>query len=140
MTQWLNISSFFNYYVFIIKDKRIFNILTKILDITDNYNLFLLIDRFFFFHSFTLPGLFFYNPTCKETSLVAQMVKNLSQCRRPGFSPWVRKIPWRMEWQPTSVLLPWKFLDSRAWQATVHGVPKSWTWLSNYRMQREDYL
>ena len=33
------------------------------------------------------------------------MVKNLLQCRRPGFSPWVRKIPWRREWQPTLVFL-----------------------------------
>ena len=25
------------------------------------------------------------------------------QCRRPGFNPWVRKIPWRRKWQPTPV-------------------------------------
>ena len=25
------------------------------------------------------------------------------QCRRPGFDPWVRKIPWRREWLPTSI-------------------------------------
>ena len=25
---------------------------------------------------------------------------------RPGFDPWVRKIPWRREWQPTPVFLP----------------------------------
>ena len=31
------------------------------------------------------------------------------QCRRlkrPGFNPWVRKIPWRRAWQPTPVFLP----------------------------------
>ena len=28
------------------------------------------------------------------------------QFRRPRFKPWVRKIPWRREWQPTSALLP----------------------------------
>ena len=39
-------------------------------------------------------------------SLVAQMVRICLQCRRPGFHPWVRKIPWRREWQPTPVLLP----------------------------------
>ena len=27
------------------------------------------------------------------------------QCRRLGFDPWVRKIPWRREWQP---ILSWK--------------------------------
>ena len=28
------------------------------------------------------------------------------QCSRPGFDPWVGKIPWRKAWQPTPVLLP----------------------------------
>ena len=31
------------------------------------------------------------------------------QCRRPGFSPWVGKIPWRREWQPTPIFLPREF-------------------------------
>ena len=30
------------------------------------------------------------------------------QCRRPGFDPWVGKIPWRTEWQPTALFLPGK--------------------------------
>ena len=30
-------------------------------------------------------------------SLVAQLVKSLLQCRRPGFNPWVGKIPRRRE-------------------------------------------
>ena len=38
--------------------------------------------------------------------MIAQMVKNQLQCRRPGFDPWVGKIPWRREWQPTPVFLP----------------------------------
>ena len=28
------------------------------------------------------------------------------QCRRGGFGPWVRKIPWRRKWQLTPVFLP----------------------------------
>ena len=28
------------------------------------------------------------------------------QYGRPGFHPWVRKIPWRREWQPTPLFLP----------------------------------
>ena len=28
--------------------------------------------------------------------------------RRPGFNPWVRKIPWRRKWQPTQIFLPGK--------------------------------
>ena len=27
-------------------------------------------------------------------------------CRRPGFDPWFRKIPWSRKWQPTPVFLP----------------------------------
>ena len=30
-------------------------------------------------------------------------------CRRPRFSLWGRKTPWRMEWQPTPVFLPGEF-------------------------------
>ena len=40
-----------------------------------------------------------------RASLVVQMVKNL-QFRRPGFNPWVGKIPWRRTWQSTQVFLP----------------------------------
>ena len=32
--------------------------------------------------------------------------ESLWQCRRHGFNPWVRKIPWRRKWQPTPVFLP----------------------------------
>ena len=38
------------------------------------------------------------------------------QCRRPGFDPWVRKIPWRRKWQPTPVLLTGKF---HGWKSLV---------------------
>ena len=50
---------------------------------------------------------------CIWASLVAQTVKNLLQCRRPGFDPWVGKIPWRREWQPTPVFLPGEFHGQR---------------------------
>ena len=32
---------------------------------------------------------------------------------RPGFSPWVGKIPWRREWLPTLVSLPGEFQGQR---------------------------
>ena len=53
------------------------------------------------------------------------------QCRRHRFDPWVRKIPWRRKWQPTPVFLPGKSMDRGAWWATVHGVTKNQTHLSN---------
>ena len=35
------------------------------------------------------------------------MVRNpLAICGKPGFDPWVWKIPWRRAWQPTLVFLP----------------------------------
>ena len=55
------------------------------------------------------------------------------QCGRPGFNSWVGKIPWRRKWQPTPVLLPRKSYGWRSVvQATVHGVAKSQTQLSNF--------
>ena len=36
------------------------------------------------------------------------------QCRRPDFTSWVGKIPWRKEWQPTSVSLPGEFQGQRS--------------------------
>ena len=47
-------------------------------------------------------------------SLVAQLVKNLLQCGRPGFDPWVGKIHWRRAWQPTPVFLPGEFHGQRS--------------------------
>ena len=47
------------------------------------------------------------------TSLVAQRLKCLPRCGRPGFDPWVGKIPWRRKWQPTPVFLPGKFHGQR---------------------------
>ena len=36
------------------------------------------------------------------------------QCRRPRFDPWVGKIPWRREWQPTAVFLSGEFHGQRS--------------------------
>ena len=58
-----------------------------------------------------------------------QLVKNLPAMLRPGFDPWVGKIPWRRKWQPTPVFLPGESMDRGTWQATVHVVTKSWTQL-----------
>ena len=56
------------------------------------------------------------------------VVKNL-QCRRPGFDPWVRKIPWRRAWQCTPVSYLENPTARGAWQATVRRVTKSWSQL-----------
>ena len=56
-------------------------------------------------------------------------VKNLpamqETCRRHGFDSWVRKIPWRRNWQPAPVLLPKNPKDRGAWWDTVPGFTES---------------
>ena len=34
--------------------------------------------------------------------------------RKPRFDPWVRKIPWRRKWLPTSVFLPGESAGQRS--------------------------
>ena len=52
------------------------------------------------------------------------------QCRRHGFDPWVRKIPWRRKWQPTPAFLPRKYHGQRSLVGNSPGVTNSWTRLS----------
>ena len=47
-------------------------------------------------------------------SLMAQAVKNLPAMQRPGFNPWVGKIPGRRKWIPTLVFLPGAFQGQRS--------------------------
>ena len=55
------------------------------------------------------------------------------RCNRYRFDPWVRKIPWSGKWQLVLVFLPEKLHGQRgAWWATVHGVTKSRTTLSDW--------
>ena len=46
-------------------------------------------------------------------SQLAQMVKKSACNLIPGLDPWVRKIPWRREWQCTPVFLPEEFHGQR---------------------------
>ena len=48
------------------------------------------------------------------TSLVAQMVKNLPACRKPGFNPLVGRIPCKRKWQSTPAFLPGEFHGQRS--------------------------
>ena len=58
----------------------------------------------------------YHNVIIIEVNLVAQLVKNLPAMRRPGFDPWIGKIPWRRERQPTPVL----------WPGELHGLSNPW--------------
>ena len=68
-------------------------------------------------------------------NLTAQLVKNLLRCGRPGFDPWVWKIPWRR------ARLPYPLQDSGlenpmdCMDCTVHGVTKIWRRLNDFHFQ-----
>ena len=61
-------------------------------------------------------------PRSSEVFLVAQMVKNLLQWRKPGFDSWVRKILWRREWLPTPIFLTGESHGWRRRQAETPGI------------------
>ena len=44
-----------------------------------------------------------------RASLIAQLVKNPLQCRRPQFHSWLGKIPWKRDRLSTPVLWPGEF-------------------------------
>ena len=50
-------------------------------------------------------------------SRLAQTVQCLSTGRRPGFDPWVGKVPWRRKCQSTPGLLPGKSHGQRSLEA-----------------------
>ena len=64
------------------------------------------------------------NNTITEIKIILEEINGLPwglsskeytcQCRRCGFSPWVRKNPWRRKWQPTPVFLSGKFHGERS--------------------------
>ena len=54
------------------------------------------------------------------------------RCKRPGFKPWVRKIPWTRKWQPTPVFLPGESYGRRSLVGYSPRVAKSRTRLSDF--------
>ena len=40
---------------------------------------------------------------------------------KPGFDPWIGKIPWRRAWGPTPVFLPEESHGQRSWRAASMG-------------------
>ena len=65
--------------------------------------------------------------------LVALMVKNLPALQET----WVQSLGWEDPLEESmgthSNILTWRIpMDREAWQATVHGVAKSWTQLSDF--------
>ena len=76
-------------------------------------------------------------PEIIQNSQVVPVVKNLPATARDSRDqsslPGVGKIPWRRKWQPLqySCLGNPNPMDRGAWQATVHRLTRSRTWLSD---------
>ena len=50
-------------------------------------------------------------------------------------NPWIGKIPWRREWQPTPVFSPGESHGQRSLGGPpIHGVAKSQTWLRDFHL------
>ena len=65
-------------------------------------------------------------------SLVAQMVKSLPTIWETWVQSLGHKNSLRRKCQRTPVFLPGKLMDGGTWQATVHAVTKSQTWLRDF--------
>ena len=64
--------------------------------------------------------------------LASDLLKSLqAQCRRPGLSSWVGKIPGEGNGNPLQYSCLENPMDRRAWWVRVQWVAKSWTRLSN---------
>ena len=50
----------------------------------------------------------------QEALVVKNLPANAGDARDAGFDPWVRKIPWRREWQLTPVFLTGEFHGQRS--------------------------
>ena len=72
-------------------------------------SLYIFISVYLSLYIYFLYILFIYHIFLYWASLVAQQLRICLQCRshrRPGFDPWVGKIPWRRAWQLTPVFFP----------------------------------
>ena len=72
-------------------------------------------------HSFPI------NPLIKHEVGGSDREEFTCQCRRPGFDPWVGKIPWRRAWQPTPVFSPGESRGQRNPAGCGSGAAKSRT-------------
>ena len=71
-------------------------------------------------------------PVIYSASLVAHMVKHLPTMWKTRVQSLGQEDPLEKEMATTPVFLPVNPMDGGAWQATIHGVTKSQTQLSNF--------
>ena len=83
------------------------------------------------FH-FVPASVIYWTPT--SASLLAQPVNNLPTIRRPGLNPWIQKTPGEGNGNSLQHSCLENLMDRGAWQAIVHGIAKSQTWLSDWHL------
>ena len=62
------------------------------------------------------------------------------QCGRPGFDPWVGKIPGEGNGNPLQYSCLENPMDKGAWQAIIHGVGKEMNMLSDFTSTKIKYI
>ena len=61
---------------------------------------------FWIYFLFTSSWFTIYIWTSQVAHMVGKLPSNAGHVKRHRFNPWISKIPWRKEWQPTLVFLP----------------------------------
>ena len=59
-------------------------------------------------------SLFIIHLRCSRRLSGKGSARQCRRCKRPGFEPWVGKVPWSRKWQLTPVFLPEKFHGLRS--------------------------
>ena len=72
-------------------------------------------------------------------SMVENLPANAEDSGAMGSIPWLRRSPGEGNGNPLQYSCLENSMDRAVWWATVHGVPKSWTWLSNWACPRAVY-
>ena len=89
-----------------------------------------------------LPFFFFFGNSYSSNGRLPWWLRWLKiclQCRRPGLDRWVRKIPWRREWQPTPVFVPGEFHgQSRLVCYSLWACKVSHDWATNTHFSNSD--
>ena len=62
----------------------------------------------------------------KESTCNAGDLLHETPCMRPGFDPWIRKVPWGSKWQTTPIFLRGKFRGQRSLAGYNPCCRKSW--------------
>ena len=62
------------------------------------------------------------------------------RCKKHGFNPWIRKVPWRRKWQSTPLFLPGKYHGQRSLAGYSPGVTQNRTQLKRLSMHAQEQV